>query len=152
MADITQDAPKNYKTGGLYLVLALAIALVAASPACQKPVADTPSDGSVKDVLHLEPFVVNLADPEGDRFLRIGVDLGLASAPAPKEGRTSAGDVPTARIRDCILSITSAWRSDDLLAPDGKRKLKNQLLCALHERVPDLAIREIYFTDFLVQR
>ncbi len=105
----------------------------------------------ITSVMHLEPFVVNLADQEDNRFLRIGVDLGLESPPPAKEGK-GEGAVPTARIRDCILGVLSTWHSDALLAPEGKEKLKDELVKALQARVPDLSVREVYFTDFLVQR
>jgi flagellar basal body-associated protein FliL len=57
-----------------------------------------------------------------------------------------------ARLRDTILGVLSTWRSDALLAPDGKQKLKQELVHALRERAPELGVEEIYFTDFLVQR
>jgi flagellar FliL protein len=106
----------------------------------------------VKAVMHLESFVVNLADPEDNRFLRIGIDLGLENPPSVKGGEGEQLGVPTARIRDTILSVLSTWRSDALLAPDGKQKLKEELGRALRARVPELGVREVYFTDFLVQR
>jgi len=100
--------------------------------------------------MHLEPFVVNLADAEDDRFLRVGIDLGLENQPSAKGGKGEEGEVPTARIRDCILTALSTWHSDALLAPDGKQKLKDDLVRALRGRVPELGVREVYFTDFLV--
>ena len=105
----------------------------------------------VKGILHLESFVVNLADPQENCFLRVGIDLGLEN-PLPAEGKGGEGAVPIARVRDCILAVLSTWRSDALLAPEGKQKLKAELLGALRQRVPELGVREIYFTDFLVQR
>jgi len=111
------------------------------------------SSQQVKAVLHLESFVVNLADPEENRFLRIGIDLGLENSVTAKEGKDKGeGEVPTARIRDSILAVLSTWHSDALLAPEGKQKLKDELAHALQERVPELGVKEIYFTDFLVQR
>ncbi len=113
---------------------------------------DSPDDphtgkgAAPKVTLHLESFVVNLDDPEGGRFLRVGIDLGVDSPPASPAG------VPTARIRDTILGVLTTWRSDALLAPDGKPKLKAELVRALREKLPDLNVREVYFTDFLVQR
>jgi flagellar FliL protein len=105
-----------------------------------------------KGVLHLEPFVVNLADPEENRFLRAGIDLGLEKPLPGKAGKGGEADVPAARIRDCILYVLSTWRCDALLAPDGKQKLKDEILRALQDRVPELGVKEVYFTDFLVQR
>jgi flagellar FliL protein len=94
----------------------------------------------------LESFVVNLSDPEGGRFLRVGIDLGVDSPPA------SRAAIPTARVRDTILAVLTTWRSDALLATDGKQKLKAELLRGLREKVPELNVRDVYFTDFLVQR
>ena len=56
---------------------------------------DSPKDShapQIKGVLHLEPFVVNLADSEDNRFLRVGIDLGLGNPPPAKEGKAEAGD------------------------------------------------------------
>jgi flagellar FliL protein len=111
-----------------------------------------PSVPTVKGVMHLEGFVVNLADPEGSSFLRVGIDLGLEN-PLPSKGENGEGaGASTARVRDAVLGVLTTWRSDALLAPDGKQKLKADLLHAFHDRVPELGVREIYFTDFLVQR
>ena len=95
---------------------------------------------------------MNLADPEENRFLRVGIDLGLDRPLPGKEGIGGDGSAPVARIRDCILYVVSTWHSDALLAPDGKQKLKDEILRALHDRAPELGAKEVYFTDFLVQR
>jgi flagellar FliL protein len=113
--------------------------------------AEAGTESADKAVLHLEGFVVNLADPEENHFLRLGIDLGL-DRPLKSAGHGGKAEIPTSRIRDTILSVLTTWRSDALLAPDGKTKLKEELRRALRERTPELGVREVYFTDFLVQR
>lgn len=141
-----------------FLLLGLVMVIAGYNFGCKKSSpgsGDLPKDShapQIKGVLHLEPFVVNLADSEDNRFLRVGIDLGLGTVPPAKEGKAEAGDTPIPRIRDCILAVLSTWRSDALLAPEGKQKLKDELAHALQDRVPDLGVKEIYFTDFLVQR
>jgi flagellar FliL protein len=161
MANFTQAEWKGSKVcpgSVLFLLWALVALMATGSLGCKKspPASNRPGKDShaspVKAVMHLESFVVNLADPEENRFLRVGIDLGLENAPAAKEGKDGEGQVPTARIRDCILEVLSTWHSDALLAPEGKQKLKNELVHALQARVPELGVREVYFTDFLVQR
>lgn len=98
----------------------------------------------------LEGFVVNLADTERNSFLRIGIELGLEHEPEAGHGGDDA--VPTARMRDAILAVLSTWESDALLTQEGKAKLKEQLVEILQERVPEMDVQEVYFTDFLVQR
>jgi len=104
-----------------------------------------------KSVLHLESFTVNLADSEQNAFLRVGIDLGLSQELPDTKGAEKASPL-TPRIRDTLLMVLSTWPSNALLAQDGKTKLKQELLRALQERVPELGVKEVYFTDFLVQR
>lgn len=121
-----------------------------------KPVAtfastDQPATSSVKSVLHLESFVVNLADPGQNAFLRVGIDLGLSGTSTKTE--SSDKDSPAIpQVRDALLSVLTTWRSDALLAPEGKARLKEELLRVLRERVQHLNVTAVYFTEFLVQR
>jgi len=120
----------------------------------KRAVQAAPSDpkvNSVTSVIHLDSFVVNLADPSQTAFLKIGIDLGVSSAsPEGKSGETNTALLP--KIRDVILSQLTTWQSSGLLAPNGKAKLKEQILNALHQQVPAVPIKEVYFTEFLVQR
>jgi len=108
---------------------------------------EAPPPHKVSAVLHLETFTVNLSDPDQKAFLRLGMDLGLDKD--PKESNASAS---TAILLDTILTVLMATKSDDLIPPEGKKKLKDDLLHALQERAPELAVQEIYFTEFLLQR
>jgi flagellar basal body-associated protein FliL len=101
---------------------------------------------TVKSTIHLETFVMNLADSDQRSYLRVGIDLGLNYE--AKRG----GEVPVARVRDTILGVLALAKVDDLLTAEGKSKLKQELLRALQERVPSLGVEEVYFTEFLIQR
>ena len=59
--------------------------------------------------------------------------------------------VPTALVRDTILSVLAAAQPEELLKREGKRQLKEELLKALQERVPQIAAQNVYFTEFLAQ-
>jgi flagellar FliL protein len=106
-----------------------------------------PQQHPVSAVLHLETFTVNLSDPDQKSFLRLGVDLGM-----DKDPKAANANASTALVRDTILTVLMATKSDDLISTDGKKKLKEDLLHALQERAPELAVQEVYFTDFLLQR
>ena len=98
-------------------------------------------------VLHLENFVLNMGNPQQRVFLRLGIDLGLDKKPAEKEGAA----MPVAQVRDTILTVVSANRPEELGTSEGKAKLKQDVLAALQQRLPELGIREVYLTDFLMQ-
>jgi flagellar basal body-associated protein FliL len=100
----------------------------------------------VKSTLHLESFVLNLADPGQRSYLRVGIDLGLSRQMGKGE------NAPLGPVRDTILSALGQSQADDLVTAKGKAKLKENLLHALQERVPGLGVEEVYFTEFLIQR
>ena len=106
----------------------------------------SPVQGEAESTLVLETFVVNLTGSGQRAYLRVGITLGVAH-PLPH----NPTDVPIAPMRDTILSVLATAQPEDLLKLEGKRYLKEELLKALQERVPQMAVQNIYFTEFLVQ-
>jgi flagellar FliL protein len=151
------QAPGNkWRTVVVAAALAIAMGTAAACSLFHRSHSSTSAGKSkaepkAKSVMHLEPFVVNLADAEGDRFLRVGIDLGLDREQEKSEhGDQSA--MSLARTHDTILSILTTCNAEALVSANGKAVLKERLTTALRERAPELGVREIYFTEFLVQR
>jgi flagellar basal body-associated protein FliL len=105
-----------------------------------------------KYIVHLDGFTVNLADSEETHFLRITIDLGVDHIPGINEKQKDSEGFPKARIRDAILSVLTICKADVLLTTAGKLQLKKDLIEALNRTIPDLDVREAYFTEFLVQR
>jgi flagellar protein FliL len=101
----------------------------------------------VRSTLHLETFVLNLADIDQRSYLRVGIDLGLTRE--PKHGEELA---PVGQVRDTILGVLAEAKVEELMTAAGKTKLKENLLHALQKRVPQLGVAEVYFTEFLIQR
>jgi flagellar FliL protein len=99
---------------------------------------------------------VNLADPEEGRFLRMTLALGVdGQLPTIAKGENKPAEtsaVSMAPIRDSILTVLAKCTSGQLLTPEGKTKLKTDLIDSLNRNVPELGVREVYFTEFLVQR
>jgi flagellar basal body-associated protein FliL len=102
---------------------------------------------TVKEVLHLETFTVDLSDPEQKTYLRVGIDLGL-----DHEIKSGGGAPPNALVRDTILTVLMGLKPADLMSPEGKHKLKEHILQSLRDRAPELGVHEVYFTEFLMQR
>jgi flagellar protein FliL len=110
------------------------------------------ANGAPKYLVHLEGFTVNLADPEETHFLRVTMDLGIDRLPEGVEKEKVAASLPVARIRDAILSVLTLCKADALLTPAGKADLKKSLVESLNNKVPELGVKDVYFTEFLVQR
>ena len=105
------------------------------------------TEGTGQSTLPLETFVVNLNGSGQRAYLRVGITLGLARPLSRNPGET----MPLALVRDTILSVLAEAQSETLLGGEGKRQLKDQVLKALQERVPQIAVTNVYFTEFLVQ-
>jgi flagellar basal body-associated protein FliL len=101
----------------------------------------------VRSTFHLDTFVLNLAGTEQRAYLRVGIDLGLN-----QETKRAEEIVPIAQVRDTILGVLGDAKADDLLTAAGKTKLKQEVLHALQERLPQLGAEQVYFTEFLIQR
>jgi flagellar basal body-associated protein FliL len=132
-----------------FFVLAAALAAAGAWFWSTRKVDSVMSGASapVKSTLHLETFVLNLAGPDQRSYLRVGIDLGLG-----RELGKGESAPPVAEVRDTILSVLAQSRVDDLQDEKGKAKLKADVLHALQQRLPELAVEEVYFTEFLIQR
>jgi flagellar basal body-associated protein FliL len=153
MQDVrVSPAPKKArqrKTGWLAVVLALGLGAAGIFVWLRPPPSTSAGErAAAESTLVLETFVVNLTGSGQRAYLRVGITLGLAH---PLSNRNQAGAVPVALVRDTILSVISTARPEQLLQVEGKRQLKEELLKSLQERVPQMAIENVYFTEFLVQ-
>jgi flagellar basal body-associated protein FliL len=134
-----------------WLAIALALGLGAAGIFVWWGTEGSSSAGEsagAESTLALETFVVNLNGSGQRAYLRVGITLGMAH---PLSNRNRAEGAPTALVRDTILSVLATAEPEALLRIEGKRQLKQELLKALQERVPQMAIENVYFTEFLVQ-
>lgn len=130
-------------------------ATAAAAPAAQQH--DAKADkkkSSKKSTDHLTigpmypmaPFVVNLLSETGNRFLKVAVDLELSDAKAQPEM-----DHKKSLVRDIIIRTFSSKTFEEISTLKGKDKLKEEVLDKINENLSDGQIKNIYFTDFVVQ-
>jgi len=107
-----------------------------------------PDDENVKHIVELQPFIVNLADSEQARYLRMTVNLGIGGESPAKE---KPDQVFNSRVRNAILAVLSVKKSEDVLSPDGKAKLRKEILQAAQAVSSESEIEAIYITEFIVQ-
>ena len=108
----------------------------------------------------LDPLLVNLADEDGHSYLRVTLTLKVEDPPPdknakPKEEKPEKGGPKNefdAEERDAALALLGKEKSGDLLAPEGKEKLKSDLLAIYKQRIPEAKVMDVLITEFLVQR
>lgn len=91
-------------------------------------------------------FVVNLLSESGNRFLKVAVDLELSDAKLQPEM-----DQKKSLVRDIIIRTFSSKTFEEISTLKGKDKLKEEVLNKINESLSDGYIKNIYFTDFVVQ-
>ncbi len=94
----------------------------------------------------LETFIVNLADKGGTRYLRVSMDLEIENE---ETGKVVDKRLP--KIRDAILTILPTKKYEDIGTVEGKSALRNEILTKLNELMEPEKIKNIYFTEFIVQ-
>ncbi|HWF04243.1 MAG TPA: flagellar basal body-associated FliL family protein [Candidatus Angelobacter sp.] len=146
----TNKKPRNQRRRVRSLLVVFLLAAGYWLTGCQSGKAEASDGKAVLATLHLEDFVVNLSDGEGRAYLRIGIDLAVENENPKSKSESKPVTVPV--IRDSVITLLSTLQSDDLLTPEGKTKLKQDLIKSLNDRLPELKVREVYFNEFMVQR
>lgn len=101
--------------------------------------------------VQIEPFTVNLADDDyGSRLLYAGISLKVADE---QSQALLAAHMPEVRSR--LLMLLSGQQAADLVSPDDKQRLADQVKATLEapmgETQPELTIEDVLFTEFIVQ-
>ena len=94
----------------------------------------------------LKTFIVNLADEERNRYLRVTMDLELV---APTDTEKLNQRLP--QVRDRILMILPSKRFDEIASVEGKTALRDEIINKLNSLFPRTVITNIFFTEFVVQ-
>lgn len=119
--------------------------------------------------------IVNLADPGGRRYLKATITIEVAPPETSTETTTEAAaaghsasaetttedpavtafnDKMTKRlpvINDILTTLLSGQTFEGIYTVDGKEALRQEILVQLNERLPDLGVIAVYFTEFVVQ-
>lgn len=118
-----------------------------------------PAVSSTTHAVVIESLLVNLADGGGSAYLRVGITLRVADVAAKNGAKEDEKSVDSkmskddeAAVRDTALAVLGRQTSEELLAPDGKEKLKVELKAAMAKHNAGLKVEDLFFTEFLVQR
>jgi flagellar basal body-associated protein FliL len=94
----------------------------------------------------IDSFVVNISDGEGDRFLKAKIDLEVSSAEVGKELEQRMPQV-----KDIIIGLLSSQNATLVRTMEGKDRLREQVLTRLNAVVRTGVVRQVLFTEFVVQ-
>lgn len=94
----------------------------------------------------LDIFTVNLLSESGRRYLKVEMNLEI-------EGEELSPELDQKKpvFRDIIIRILSSKSLEEISTIKGKEKLKEQIVSELNTRLKDGKVKNVYFTDFVVQ-
>ena len=96
-------------------------------------------------VLPLPSITVNLSDPTGRRYLKMGMEVEVNA------DVSAALQANNARIRDAIIMLLAGKNYADISTPDGKVLLKAEVAARLNQILGAQRVIRVYFTDFVVE-
>lgn len=94
----------------------------------------------------LDAFTVNLLSESGRRYLKCEINLEM-------EGEELSHELEEKKpvFRDIIIRILSSKSLEEISTIKGKEKLKEQIVNDLNMRLKDGKVKNVYFTEFVVQ-
>jgi flagellar FliL protein len=154
----TAPAPTKKKGGAMkwLVIVALVMVLGAGGAAWWMLGGSTTEAAGVSEpeleargVFAFEPFLVNLADDGGQRFLKATVSIVVESAEEAKHIEESP--VIVAHIRSAIIEVLALQKAPALVTPDGKSALKLAIKERTSPLVPGKKVLDVLFSEFVVQ-
>jgi len=166
MADNAEDqegqapapAPKKKKGGGMkWLFIGALVVILGGAGAAWWMLGGSTTEAaeaaepelSTRGVFAFEPFLVNLADDGGQRFLKATVSLVVEN---PEEAKhIEETPVIVAHIRSAIIEVLTQQKAPALVTPEGKTALKQAIKTRTSPLMPDKKVLDVLFSEFVVQ-
>ncbi|MBI5643102.1 MAG: flagellar basal body-associated FliL family protein [Deltaproteobacteria bacterium] len=116
----------------------------------EEPAAEEGHGGEAKKgggtIFNLDPFIVNLQDNSGTRYLKLTINLELSSASAQSELTAQ-----TTQIRDSLIILLSSKSYTDIGTVEGKYQMRDEIVARVNQFLTKSKIKTAYFTEFVVQ-
>ncbi len=94
----------------------------------------------------MEPIVVNLFDPTGKRYLQLRLTLELLNKKLEEEIKAREP-----QIMDIIISTLSSKTPEEVLQPEAKEMIKQELLGKINTSFGKEIVLNIYITQYIVE-
>ena len=168
--EAVEEAPK--KKGKLGLILIIAIVLILAgggayvwffiwnapvepSSSVHQASGEEPSNttrpgpstsSEMGPLFPLKSFIVNLQEREGERYLKVTIELELENDTLTEELTKR-----TPQVQDTVIALLSSKSYEEISSLSGKQVLKAEIKARVNRVLTSGRIRRVYFTEFVVQ-
>ena len=94
----------------------------------------------------LDPFIVNLMDNSGERYLKVVMQFEVADPAIIQEL-----ELVKPRVQDSILDLLSSKTLADLTDTPGKQRLREEIILRVNNSISRGRIAKVYFSEFVIQ-
>jgi flagellar FliL protein len=149
--------------GGVAAAVVMGVIPVPFGPLAEARAAAEKAKPPVTVMYVVKERVVNLTDKSASKYLKVAMSLEFIDTKVkdPPKGAAVLAQQTTfaeemspyaAIIDDALVSTLSARSSTDLLKPDGKESLKNDLILNVNHALHDEEkVVNVYLTSFIIQ-
>jgi flagellar basal body-associated protein FliL len=114
-------------------------------------------------MLNMSTKIINLVDPTGRKYIRVTIVAEFAPdnpeyESLPEEEKAAYLTEFESKLNsrlpimdDTVITLLSTKTYEDLYTAEGKEKLRAEIMQILSEKLVDLHLIAIYFTEFVVQ-
>lgn len=94
----------------------------------------------------MDPFIVNLADQNQPRYLKIRISIESKEIKVNEEYEKR---LP--QLRDMILTLLSSKSYIDISDSEGEKRLREEITSKLNQLLRSFQVKTVYFTEFMIQ-
>lgn len=102
--------------------------------------------GGSASILTLDPFIVNLQDNSGTRYLKLTINLELA-----QPASTAEVTAQMTKIRDSLIILLSSKSYSDIGSVEGKYQMRDEIVARINQFLAKNKVKTAYFTDLVIQ-
>ncbi|HYR96221.1 MAG TPA: flagellar basal body-associated protein FliL [Candidatus Binatus sp.] len=101
---------------------------------------------AVGALLPFDPFIANLADEDGKRYLKATLQVEFFSSTVPPD---FGARMP--QMRDLLLTLFTNKVFSEIRTPQGKALLRDEIINRMNRTLNKDVVKAVYFTEFIVQ-
>jgi flagellar FliL protein len=109
------------------------------------PIPGTGGAAGAPQIMNFEPFIVNLTNTAGNRYLKVTINIEMDSG-SMEEAKTR-----NAQIRDSIITLLSSKSYADVGSVSGKYQLRDEIAARMNLILEEGKVKSVYFTEFVIQ-
>lgn len=94
----------------------------------------------------IDPFIVNLADNQGERYLKVVMQLEVTDSMVSVQLEQLKP-----KLRDNVMDLLTAKSYAELMGSGGKQRLRDEIVLRLNSFLTKGGIVRVYFTEFVIQ-